>query len=129
MFAHYSMEKDENVVLSILPILSNATMFPYHMILKLYVQYIFQELKEEFTRILTANNPHAPQNIVRYSFKVCSNQIFLCSQKGQYVVATLSILPPVSPSICQQLLTGFWRKFMGTFSTKKKCAYLWHVRI
>ncbi|XP_061172173.1 dynein intermediate chain 2, ciliary-like isoform X1 [Saccostrea echinata] len=28
-----------------------------------------QELKEEFTRILTANNPHAPQNIVRYSFK------------------------------------------------------------
>ena len=29
-----------------------------------------QELKEEYTRILTANNPHAPQNIVRYSFKV-----------------------------------------------------------
>lgn len=28
-----------------------------------------QELKEELTRILTANNPHAPQNIVRYSFK------------------------------------------------------------
>ncbi|XP_014807925.1 PREDICTED: dynein intermediate chain 1, axonemal isoform X4 [Calidris pugnax] len=27
------------------------------------------ELKEEFTRILTANNPHAPQNIVRYRFK------------------------------------------------------------
>ncbi|KAM4710524.1 LOW QUALITY PROTEIN: dynein axonemal intermediate chain 1 [Discoglossus pictus] len=27
------------------------------------------ELKEEFTRILTANNPHAPQNIVRYNFK------------------------------------------------------------
>ncbi|XP_029288485.1 dynein, axonemal, intermediate chain 1, paralog 2 [Cottoperca gobio] len=26
-------------------------------------------LKEEITRILTANNPHAPQNIVRYSFK------------------------------------------------------------
>ncbi|MGH0182720.1 UNVERIFIED_CONTAM: hypothetical protein FKN15_010045 [Acipenser sinensis] len=28
-----------------------------------------EELKEEITRILTANNPHAPQNIVRYSFK------------------------------------------------------------
>ena len=28
------------------------------------------ELKEEFTRILTANNPHAPQNIVRFNFKV-----------------------------------------------------------
>ncbi|XP_057269643.1 dynein axonemal intermediate chain 1 isoform X4 [Pezoporus wallicus] len=27
------------------------------------------ELKEEITRILKANNPHAPQNIVRYSFK------------------------------------------------------------
>ncbi|NWU68042.1 DNAI1 protein, partial [Pterocles burchelli] len=27
------------------------------------------ELKEEFTRMLTANNPHAPRNIVRYSFK------------------------------------------------------------
>lgn len=27
------------------------------------------ELKEEITRILTANNPHAPDNIVRYSFK------------------------------------------------------------
>ncbi|KAK3096843.1 hypothetical protein FSP39_003888 [Pinctada imbricata] len=30
---------------------------------------IISQLKEEFTRILTANNPHAPQNIVRYSFK------------------------------------------------------------
>lgn len=29
-----------------------------------------KELKEEFTRVLTANNPHAPRNIVRYSFKV-----------------------------------------------------------
>lgn len=28
------------------------------------------ELKEEFTRILTANNPHAPENIVRFNFKV-----------------------------------------------------------
>jgi len=28
-----------------------------------------EELKEEFTRILTANNPHAPSNIVRYNFK------------------------------------------------------------
>ncbi|KAM3621255.1 uncharacterized protein V6R79_008519 [Siganus canaliculatus] len=27
------------------------------------------ELKEELTRVLTANNPHAPQNIVRFSFK------------------------------------------------------------
>lgn len=27
------------------------------------------ELKEEITRVLTANNPHAPHNIVRYSYK------------------------------------------------------------
>jgi len=27
-----------------------------------------KELKEEITRILTANNPHAPENIVRFSF-------------------------------------------------------------
>jgi len=27
------------------------------------------ELKEEITRILTANNPHAPDNIIRFSFK------------------------------------------------------------
>lgn len=34
------------------------------------------ELKEEFTRILTANNPHAPQNIVRFNFKVRTATIF-----------------------------------------------------
>ena len=28
-----------------------------------------QELKKEHTRILTATNPHAPDNIVRFSFK------------------------------------------------------------
>lgn len=28
-----------------------------------------KELQEEFTRILNANNPHAPQNISRYSNK------------------------------------------------------------
>eukprot|EP00918_Siedleckia_nematoides_P049891 GHVU01109260.1.p1 GENE.GHVU01109260.1~~GHVU01109260.1.p1 ORF type:complete len:711 (+),score=130.97 GHVU01109260.1:17-2149(+) len=33
------------------------------------LQLTEEELKEEHTRILTANNPHAPQNIVRYSFK------------------------------------------------------------
>ena len=35
------------------------------------LQLTEEELKEEFTRILTANNPHAPSNIVRFSFKVC----------------------------------------------------------
>lgn len=44
------------------------------LIVEFYLQYYFfsipKELKEEITRILKANNPHAPQNIVRYSFKV-----------------------------------------------------------
>ena len=34
------------------------------------LQLTEEQLKEEFTRILTANNPHAPSNIVRFSFKV-----------------------------------------------------------
>jgi len=31
---------------------------------------VLKELKEEHTRVLTAVNPHAPQNIVRFNFKV-----------------------------------------------------------
>uniref|UniRef100_A0A674NSC7 Dynein, axonemal, intermediate chain 1, paralog 1 n=1 Tax=Takifugu rubripes TaxID=31033 RepID=A0A674NSC7_TAKRU len=34
------------------------------------------ELEEEITRTLSANNPHAPQNIVRYSYKVNLEAIF-----------------------------------------------------
>ena len=30
---------------------------------------MIKELKEEVTRMLKANNPHAPQNIVRFSYK------------------------------------------------------------
>lgn len=33
------------------------------------MQLTEEELKEEYTRILTANNPHAAANIVRYNFK------------------------------------------------------------
>lgn len=33
------------------------------------LQLTEQELKEEFTRVLTADNPHAPPNIIRFSFK------------------------------------------------------------
>ena len=28
-----------------------------------------KELKEEITRVLTADNPHAPDNIIRFNFK------------------------------------------------------------
>ena len=33
------------------------------------LQLTEQELKEEFTRVLTADNPHAPPNIIRFNFK------------------------------------------------------------
>ncbi|NWV07980.1 DNAI1 protein, partial [Ptilonorhynchus violaceus] len=36
------------------------------------------ELKEEFTRTLTADNPHTPKNIVRYSFKERAYKIVDC---------------------------------------------------
>uniref|UniRef100_A0A671KFN5 Dynein, axonemal, intermediate chain 1, paralog 2 n=1 Tax=Sinocyclocheilus anshuiensis TaxID=1608454 RepID=A0A671KFN5_9TELE len=35
------------------------------------------ELNEEITRVLTANNPNAPQNVVRYSFKVTAASLQL----------------------------------------------------
>lgn len=41
--------------------------------------FVHKELKEEITRVLTANNPNAPQNVVRYSFKVkfyCASTMF-----------------------------------------------------
>ena len=38
-----------------------------HMYMYMYIY--MQELKEEFTRVLTANNPHAPGNIIRFSHK------------------------------------------------------------
>lgn len=34
------------------------------------VDCVYQELKEEITRMLNANNPHAAENVVRYNFKV-----------------------------------------------------------
>ena len=43
-----------------------------------------EELKEEFTRILTANNPHAPNNIVRYSFKVKNYLLYRRLQSIEY---------------------------------------------
>ncbi|XP_054842127.1 dynein axonemal intermediate chain 1 [Eublepharis macularius] len=77
------------------------------------------ELKEEITRILTANNPHAPQNIVRYSFKeraykqmsvveqlavhftLCGNLIFRDSDEGRRQSlrqSTMSAVVPVTTS-------------------------------
>lgn len=51
------------------------------------------ELNEEFTRILTANNPHAPQNIVRYSFKDgCYKQINSVDQLAIHFVLEGNLL-------------------------------------
>jgi len=37
--------------------------------------FVYQELKEEHTRVLSAVNPHAPQNIVRFNFKVSQGRL------------------------------------------------------
>ncbi|ORX84558.1 WD40 repeat-like protein [Anaeromyces robustus] len=47
-----------------------------------------QELDEEFTRILNANNPLAPQNIARYNFK---EKTFKCSPNVDHLVVHLDI--------------------------------------
>ncbi|XP_055077820.1 dynein, axonemal, intermediate chain 1, paralog 2 [Periophthalmus magnuspinnatus] len=50
------------------------------------------ELKEEFTRILTANNPHAPDNIVRYSYKERSFKPITVDQLAVHFVLDGSLL-------------------------------------
>ncbi|XP_062254077.1 dynein, axonemal, intermediate chain 1, paralog 2 [Platichthys flesus] len=50
------------------------------------------ELKEEITRILTANNPHAPQNIVRYSFKERSYRQVVVDQMAVHFVLEGSLV-------------------------------------
>uniref|UniRef100_A0A8C0ETF0 Dynein axonemal intermediate chain 1 n=1 Tax=Bubo bubo TaxID=30461 RepID=A0A8C0ETF0_BUBBB len=51
------------------------------------------ELKEEITRILTANNPHAPQNIVRYSFKVTYKPISYVDQMAVHFSLNGNMIP------------------------------------
>uniref|UniRef100_A0A672HC75 Dynein axonemal intermediate chain 1 n=1 Tax=Salarias fasciatus TaxID=181472 RepID=A0A672HC75_SALFA len=50
------------------------------------------ELNEEFTRILTANNPHAPQNIARYSFKERSFKPIIVDQMAVHFVLESNLL-------------------------------------
>ncbi|XP_033822328.1 dynein axonemal intermediate chain 1-like [Periophthalmus magnuspinnatus] len=50
------------------------------------------ELKEEFTRTLTANNPHAPDNIVRYSYKERTFKHITMSQLAVHFVLEPSLL-------------------------------------
>ncbi|XP_072315616.1 dynein axonemal intermediate chain 1-like [Eucyclogobius newberryi] len=50
------------------------------------------ELKEELTRILTANNPHAPDNIVRYSYKEHSFKPITVDQLTVHFVLDGSLL-------------------------------------
>nr|XP_023694668.1 dynein intermediate chain 1, axonemal [Paramormyrops kingsleyae]XP_023694669.1 dynein intermediate chain 1, axonemal [Paramormyrops kingsleyae] len=61
------------------------------------------ELKEEFTRILTANNPHAPHNIVRYSFKERSYKpISNVDQLAVHLVLDGNLLHQDSDEACRQ---------------------------
>eukprot|EP00112_Aurelia_sp_Birch-Aquarium-sp1_P015688 Seg350.19 transcript_id=Seg350.19/GoldUCD/mRNA.D3Y31 product="Dynein intermediate chain 2 ciliary" protein_id=Seg350.19/GoldUCD/D3Y31 len=62
------------------------------------------ELKEEFTRILTANNPHAPSNIVRYSFKdYCYKQIATVDQLAVHFSLDGNLLHKESDEARRQL--------------------------
>jgi dynein intermediate chain 1 len=47
------------------------------------LQLTEKELNEELTRILNANNPHAPQNIARYSNK---ERLFKASPNMEHTV-------------------------------------------
>ncbi|KAM6934036.1 dynein, axonemal, intermediate chain 1, paralog 2 [Xenentodon cancila] len=50
------------------------------------------ELNEEITRILTTNNPHAPQNIINYSFKEHCYKITSVDQRAVHFVLEGSLL-------------------------------------
>ncbi|XP_064618477.1 dynein intermediate chain 2, ciliary-like isoform X3 [Lineus longissimus] len=66
-----------------------------------------QEMKEEFTRILTANNPHAPQNIVRYNFKDRSfKQISSVDQLAIHFSMDGNMLHKESDDARRQLMRG-----------------------
>ncbi|KAK4816897.1 hypothetical protein QYF61_024539 [Mycteria americana] len=63
------------------------------------------ELKEEFTRILTANNPHAPQNIVRYSFKAAGEEE--AEESGTVeVIEAADVEEPPPPRVKEQKLAN-----------------------
>jgi len=63
-----------------------------------------EELKEEFTRILTANNPHAPDNIVRFSFKEqCYKQIPSVNQLAVHFTLEGNLLHKDSEEARRQL--------------------------
>ena len=56
------------------------------------------ELKEELTRVLTADNPHAPSNIIRFNFKENSfkqvwSVLFLLRVPFLCVFRGVSLLP------------------------------------
>ncbi|KAL4659002.1 dynein intermediate chain 1, axonemal-like [Arapaima gigas] len=61
------------------------------------------ELKEEFTRILTTNNPHVPQNIVQYSLKERSyKRIGSIDQLAVHFMLEGNLLHESSEEACQQ---------------------------
>ena len=55
------------------------------------LQLAEKELKEELTRVLTADNPHAPQNMVRFNFKESTFKQVRMNHRE-------SVFPPAHPS-------------------------------
>uniref|UniRef100_A0A8D3DGD7 Dynein axonemal intermediate chain 1 n=1 Tax=Scophthalmus maximus TaxID=52904 RepID=A0A8D3DGD7_SCOMX len=64
------------------------------------------ELKEEFTRILTANNPHAPANIVLYNSKECCYKPTVVEQMIVHFVVEGSLLHQDSDEARRQKAKG-----------------------
>ncbi|XP_056157734.1 dynein, axonemal, intermediate chain 1, paralog 2 [Lampris incognitus] len=61
------------------------------------------ELNEEFLRVLTANNPHAPQNIVRFSFKERSYKLIPVDQMAVHFVLEANLLHKDSDEARRQM--------------------------
>ncbi|AWP03188.1 putative dynein intermediate chain 1 axonemal [Scophthalmus maximus] len=75
------------------------------------------ELKEEFTRILTANNPHAPANIVLYNSKECCYKPTVVEQMIVHFVVEGSLLHQDSDEARRQKAKGGLPEETATFDT------------
>ncbi|XP_014664871.1 PREDICTED: dynein intermediate chain 2, ciliary-like [Priapulus caudatus] len=65
------------------------------------------ELNEEFTRILTANNPNAPENVIRYSFNErCFKQVTYIEQMAVHFAADGCMLHKNSDEARRQQARG-----------------------
>lgn len=90
-----------------------------------------KELKKEITRVLTANNPHAPKNIVRYNFKV-SVEWPLKQEWGFFAINcfwVFFLFPPIRWFIFIRLhlLHIYWQYFLEEVLEDKRQSSIWSI--